>query len=182
MQPPSVRSATRPRTCWRDAARRPRPSGRMRRPMPPHARPPRIALEKARDQQRPGEDQQGDKAQVQGRAGLPFHEVAGEARGRRHGRAGRRRGQDCAASRSGRWQISAIPAHPRSRTPRRSGRRRTRWQGRRCRQAWSLRVGWRQPKIASQIPGSGRPPARPGTRPGARSRIDYTSIPDTYPA
>lgn len=145
-------------------------------------RPPRIALEKARDQQRPGEDQQGDKAQVQGRAGLPVREVAGEARGGPSWTSRTRSGRDRAASRSGRWQSPAIPAHPWSRPPWRSRRWRTRRQGRRWRQASSLQTGWRQPKIASQIPGSGCPPARPGTRPGAHSRIHYTSIPDTTSA
>lgn len=50
---------------------------------------PADPLEAPAHQQRAGEDQPGDKAQVARRAGVPLHGLAGAARGRGHVRAGR---------------------------------------------------------------------------------------------
>ena len=50
---------------------------------------PADPLEAPDHQQRAGEDQPGDKAQVARLAGVPLHGLAGAARGRGHVRAGR---------------------------------------------------------------------------------------------
>lgn len=61
--------------------------GRARRAGLPRL--PADPLEAPAHQQRAGEDQPGDKAQVARRAGVPLHGLAGAARGRGHVRAGR---------------------------------------------------------------------------------------------
>lgn len=61
--------------------------GRARRAGLPRL--PADPLEAPAHQQRAGEDQPGDKAQVASRAGVPLHGLAGAARGRGHVRAGR---------------------------------------------------------------------------------------------
>lgn len=67
---------------------RPRPrGGRARRPHLP--RPPEVALEAPAHDQRAGEDQQGDQAQVEGGAGVPLEGVAGPPGGVGAVRAGR---------------------------------------------------------------------------------------------
>ena len=131
-------------------------------------------LEVPAHQQRAGEDQPGDKARVERRAGVPVNGLAGAARGRGHVRAGRDMagvqvllgGEDERALRRG--------AHARNRRPRRLGAAGGGRPGRCLSPASGLRTGSRRHRISTvfQVPGCRAASLRIGL---------YTNFLDTTP-